>query len=221
MTGAQLIAYVKRRLGISNLAAIEQGGPFGDTAIEDALSEGRDALLQLFADLAPLVVQALVTLEAQADGRTYLLPAATKDPYRVLGVRAKTTLELLEPANELDQDNGEYEWRDTRTLYLAEHVNPPGGLEAFLVVHRAEIDSTTAEADIGLPTTCHRALGKYAAWLILTADEKSDATQAERALAKELARLESIYSDYDADAGLALREALLKTEGEVHSDMLY
>lgn len=218
MDGAQLLAYTKRRLGEYGLA--NEAGR--DDELYAYITEGRDVLLATFADVAPVVVQQVITLEQDpANNRRFTLPAATNDPYRVLAVRAVTTGEELIPSSSLNQDGGHYEWRTIRELRLADDVDPPGGIEIVVVVSSAAIDSTTTESAVGVPTTCHYAIGKAAAVLALTADEESDASVAQRLLAAELQKLERLYGSYDDNGGAALRQALLQSYGGWLGDSLY
>jgi hypothetical protein len=218
MTGPELLAYLQRRLGEHGLA-VESGRA---DELYDYLTEGRDELLAVFADVAPIVVKQTVTLEADGgDDRNLKLPDATKDPYRVLDVRAVTTREPLIPSAVLNQDDGHYVWRSIRGLRLGDGVNAPGGVEVDLVPHRGAITAATAEADVGLPTTCHRAVGKFAAVLALTADEESDASNARKLFASELSRLERLYGSYDDNGGAALRMAFMQSYGQWLGDTLY
>jgi hypothetical protein len=218
MNGAALLTYVQRRLGESGLA-VESGR---SDELFDYITEGRDTLLQLFADAAPVVVKQIIALEVDgADDRKYTLPAATKDPYRVLVVRAITTGEELIPSAVLNQDDGHYVWRTIRELRLAEGINPPGGIEVEMVLHAADIVTGTAENAIGVPTTCHRAIGKHAVVLALTADEESDAANAIKLLGAELAQLQRLYGSFDDNGGAALRQAFMQSYGTWLGDDVY
>lgn len=222
MTGAALLSYVKERLGLTGVT-VEAGGPFGDTSLFDAITDARDTMRQVMALAAPVAVRKLVTLLVDpGDDRIYTLPTAEKDPYSLLELRAVTTRERLRPASEIDQDLGEYETVNLRKIRLAEHVNPPGGLEGYYVVREGDdpIGTGTTEPNVGLPTTLHRATGKLAAHLALTRDEGSDATQAERLFLQELDRLDELYSEFDNMGGVSLREAFLASYGEQYGDML-
>lgn len=218
MTGAEFLTYMKRRLAENGVAASAER----DAELLDYATEGRDAVLLAFAEAAPIVVKSFVTLEVDgADDRLYALPAATRDPLRVLllrdtGCRGRE----LSPSSQIDEDSGEYVWRTIRQVQLAECVALVGALEGEFVLHRAAITAATAEADIGLPTTCHRAAAKFAVVLALTADEESDASVAIGLFQRELDALEKLYGEYDANGGLALRHALMKSLGAEFGDTL-
>lgn len=217
MTGAELLTYVQRRLAEAGLDV-----PAERTAeLYDYITEGRDTLLQAFALTAPVVVKAVVTLEQVGATQVWQFPAATKDPYRVLQVYDSETLEPLDPSAKLDNDAGHYAWVTLRSLRLAQDVALEGAPAVDAVLHGGAIVAGTAEAAIGLPTTCHRAIGKLAAVLALTADEESDARTAAGLFQREIDQLERIYGDYDANGGLALRHALMAAIGAAHGDTLY
>lgn len=221
MTGAQLLTYLKRRLA-------EQGLTLEADRVDelyDYLTEGRDALLQSFALAAPIVVQAApIALEQPDpvnDPRLWQLPAATKDLYKVLVVREVESKELFSPAGSIEQDAGDYEWVTLRSLRLSESSDPGSGIEVIVVPSKADIVAGTAEVDVGLPTTCHRAIGKFAAVLALTADEESDATNAVGLFSKEVDQLERIYGEYDAMGGAALRSIFMANIGALAGDSIY
>lgn len=218
MTGAELLIYVKRRLGEDGLT-VEAGY---DDELYDYITEGRDWLVQDLALSAPVTVRQLVTLEEDGtDDRLWNFPSGTKDPLRSLVVRAVNTREPLTPAGTLDVDNGDYEWITPRQLRLAESVNPPGGVEGYFILQRAAIGAATTEDAVGLIVPFHRAIGKAAVVLALTADEESDARNAMGLLQRELDSLARIYGEYDARGGLALREALMQGIGQHLGDTLY
>jgi hypothetical protein len=217
MTGAQLLTYLKTRLGITGVGQDQ----WSDTELYDFLTEGRDDVKQALSMAAPIVVQELVTFEDTGSGQIWQMPAATKDPLRCLGLRAVTGRRHLTPSAFLDQDGGDYEWITTRKVRLAEYVEPTGGLEGYFILQGAAIASGTAEADIGVIVPLHRLLAKYAAVLALTADEDSDATNAMGLMQRELDKIERLYSEYDGLGGLAFRQALLMAYGEQHGDTLY
>lgn len=218
MTGVQLLSYLKRRLAEAGLTVDAER----DAELYDALTEGRDELLQAFSLAAPIVVKTTITLEVDGtDDRIYRFAAAAKDPYRVIEVRDKETREPLTPAATLDVDGGDYAWDSLRQLRIAEHVGVAKGIEVVYVAAAADITSATTEAGVGLPVTCHRAVGKFAAVLALTADEESDATNAKELFDRELEKLERVYGEYDASGGLALREAIMESAGNLFNDSLY
>jgi hypothetical protein len=218
MTGVQLLAYLKRRLAEAGLTVTAER----DDELYDNLTEGRDELLQAFSLAAPVVVKTTITLEVDpADDRIYNFAAAAKDPYRVLEVRDKESHEPLTPAATLNVDGGDYAWDSIRRLWLAEHVGVAEGVEVVYVPAGVAIDAATTEAQVGLPTTCHRAVGKFAAVLALTADEESDAKNATALYQRELEKLERIYGEFDASGGFSLREALMESAGNLMNDTLY
>lgn len=207
MTGAALHAYVVRRLAENDVTV------HADRADElyDYITEGRDELVQAFVLAAPVVVRSAVTLEEDgSDDRVWSFPAATADPLRIISVHpVNYPGRRLQPAANLNEDNGEYVWDSVRDLRLADGIEPTGGVQVHAVLQGADIDVDTAEADIGLPTPCHRAIGKYAVVLALTANEKSDARGAMGLYSRELDKLERIYGEFDEAGGAALREVLL------------
>lgn len=218
MDGAGLQTYLQRRLAESGLN-LESGRV---AELYDYLTEGRDALLQAFALSCPVVVQQFVTLVVDAvDAQVYRFPAATPDPLRIIMVREKETRSPLTPAATIDFDGGEYVWENLRQLRLAVSASPGAGLEAIYVPSGADITATTTALQVGLPVTCHRAIGKYAAVLALTADEESDATNAMGLFQREMDVLEKMYGDYDASTGFSLREAIMGSAGELFNDSLY
>jgi hypothetical protein len=222
VNGAELLAYVKRRLRLEGVTIEAQGAE--ENTLFDYLTEGRDTLLQVFAKRAPVLVQELVALQVDpADSRLYNFPAATTDPLACISLRSVTTREPLIPSAEtmLDTDAGEYEWLSPRQVRLAEHVDPPGGLEGFFVLTKPAITAVTTEAGVGLPVPTHRCLGKYAALLHLTADEESDAANAEKLFTQELDRLIKLYAQFDRHGGEALRQAFLSAYGDWMADSLY
>lgn len=221
MTGAQLLTYLKRRLA-------EQGLTLEADRVDelyDYLTEGRDELLSTFALAAPIVVQstpiALVQVDAVNDPTLWKIPDATKDLLRVITVREKESKELFAGSGAIDQDAGDYEWVTTRQLRLSESADAGAGIEVIVVPHQGDIVAGTTEANIGLPTPCHRAIGKYAAVLALTADEESDATSALGLFSRELDKLERIYGDFDAMGGATLRSIFMQSIGSLSGDTIY
>lgn len=221
MTGAALLTYMKRRLrlvGVNIPAAGEE-----ENALMDYCTEGRDTLRQVFAQRAPVLVQEYLTLEVDVvDNRIYRLPVATLDPLKIVNVRGITMRDRLTPSAQtmLDDDGGQYEVLNLRTIRIGEHANPVGGLEAQVVLAQAPITTATAEAAIGVPTTCHRAIGKYGALLYATADEDTDGSVLEKQFLQEVDRLIKLYAQYDNNAGEGLRQAMLAAYGEWHGDSL-
>jgi hypothetical protein len=215
VTGAQFLTYMKRRLAEQGLTVDAER----DNELLDYATEGRDGILQVFAEAAPVVVKQIVSFDPPV-GVLYSLPAGTKDPYRALCVRDAGTGRELDPSSSIQNDAGEYVWRTLRQLQLADWVSLEGALEAEMVLHAGAIDSATAEAAIGLPTTCHRAAAKLGVVLALTADEQSDATNAMGLFQREMEILERLYGEYDGNGGLALRNALMKSLGTAYGDSL-
>lgn len=222
MNGAALLTYMKRRLrlvGVNIPAASEE-----ENALMDYATEGRDTLLQVFAQRAPILVREVVTLEVDvADSHLFNLPAATKDPLKILNTRAVTTRDPLIPSatDLLDSDGGEYEWLSLRQVRVGEHVAPPGGLQAVVVLAKDAITTATAEGSIGLPVPCHRAIGKYGARLYVTADEDADGSVLEKDFLQEVDRLIKLYAQFDRNGGEGLRQAMLHSLGEWQGDSLY
>lgn len=222
MTGAQLLTYMKRRLrlvGVTIPAASED-----ENALMDYATEGRDTLLQVFAQRAPILVRQFVTLEQDVtDSALFNFPAATKDPLKILNTRAVTTRDPLVPSAEhlLDSDGGEYEWLSLRQVRVGEHVVPPGGLQIAAVLVADSLTTATSEAAIGVPIPCHRAIGKYGALLYVTADEDADGSVLEKQFLQEVDRLIKLYAQFDNNAGEGLRQAMLRAYGEWQGDALY
>lgn len=221
MTGAQLLTYLKRRLA-------EQGLTLEADRVDelfDYLTEGRDALLQSFALAAPIVVQAApIALEQPDpvnDPKLWRLPLATKDLYKVMAIREIESKELFSPSATIEQDAGDYEWVTLRSIRLGESSDPGAGIEMIVVPHQGDIVAGTTEPNIGLPTPCHRAIGKFAAVLALTADEESDASNALGLFSKEIDNLERIYGEYDAMGGAALRSIFMANIGALAGDSIY
>lgn len=222
MNGAALLTYMKRRLrlvGVNIPAASEE-----ENALMDYATEGRDTLLQVFAQRAPILVREFVTLEVDVvDSHIYRLPAATKDPLKLLNLRGKENRDRFNPSADtmLDSDGGQYEVLDIRTVRIGEHVTPLGGLEAAIVLVKDAITTATAEAAIGVPIPTHRALGKYGALLYATADEDADGSILEKQYLQEIDRLIKLYAQFDNNAGEGLRQAMLAAYGEWQGDSLY
>lgn len=222
MDGAALLTYMKRRLrlvGVTIAPASED-----ENALMDAATEGRDTLRQIFAQRAPILVREFVTLEQDVNNSAlFNLPAATKDPLKVLNIRPVTTRDTMIPSAEdlLDTDGGEYEWLSLRQVRVGEHVAPPGGLEISVVLFKDAITTATAEAAIGVPVAAHRAVGKYGALLYATADEDTDGSILEKQFLQEVDRLIKLYAQYDRNGGAGLRQAMLQAFGEWQGDSLY
>lgn len=221
MNGAQLQAYVQRRLAETglNLEADRVN------ELYDYITEGRDELLASFALAAPLVVQsAPIALEQPDPVNSPLLwqiPAANRDPFRIITIREKETGEAFAPSAALNQDGGDYEWVTTRQIKLSDDTDPGMGIQVIYVPHAGDIVVGTTEANIGLPTPCHRAIGKYAAVLALTADEESDAANAMALFGRELERLERIYGDFDMMGGASLRTIFMESIGRQLGESTY
>jgi hypothetical protein len=220
MDGPGALHYVQRRLAEFGLAVESER----ETELYDYLTEGRDELIKVFAEAAPIVVRQTVSLEPDAaDTRLFNFPAATKDPYRVIRVYDSGTGESLTPSDQLNFDGGHYTWDSLRALRLGDFVSPTGTIRVEAVLDASPITAATTDtaADWGLPTTCHRAACKWAAVLALTADEESDATAAMGLFQREITHLENLYGAYDSAGGLALREAFMRSIGEQFGDTLY
>jgi len=221
MNGAALQTYVRRRLA-------EQGLNLEADRVDelyDYITEGRDDLLSAFALAAPLVVQTPPIALEQPDPvntpNVWRIPLANKDPYRIITVREIESGEGFGMSGALNQDGGDYEWQTLRQLKLSDDTDVGSGIEVIYVPHAADIVAGTAEAAIGLPTTCHRAIGKFAAVLALTADEESDATNAMGLFSRELDRLERIYGDFDAMGGASLRSIFMQSIGAQLGESTY
>lgn len=219
MTGAQLVAFVKQRLGTETLSADER---YTTANIEDALTFSRDQIVERMVMAAPVVVQQTVTLDVNpTDSTLYTVPSATKDPLRVLEVREVSTGQPLDPSGSLNQDGGHYRWNTTRELQLADDVSPSGGLEADVIVMQAAITNASAETAIGLPTPFHRAIGLGAAVLLLTVDEETDARVSDGLYEREMDRLERVFGEFDQRQGATLlRSTQLANYADEMGDMI-
>jgi hypothetical protein len=223
MDGAAFLTYMQRRLAENGLSVDAERV----AELLDYATEGRDLVLQALATAAPVAVKAVVQLELDptapgGSDRYYRFPLTTKDPYRVLDVVEANTDRPLSPSASLNQDGGEYVWVNTRQLRLSDDADPDGGINVTYVPSvSGNIAVGTAEKDIGLPVPCHRCAAKAGVVLALTADEQSDARAAIRLYEQEIDTLSTLYGDYDANGGLALREALLASIGTSSGDTLY
>lgn len=224
MDGAALYLYLQRRLAENGLAV--ESGRAG--TLYDYLTEGRDEVKARLALVAPTLFAEGVTLElVDADLNTWKIPDATADLIRTDGVYWQSTSyapQLLTPSAQLNRDDGGYVWTSPRTLQLRRGLSVTavsgGALQVLGVLQGDDIDETTPEADVGLPTPCHRAIAQMAAVLALTADEESDAAIAERRFEATMFRLEQQYGSFDVNDGMKLRHALLATATNQYGDML-
>jgi hypothetical protein len=222
--GAGLLLYVKRRLAESGLT-LEAGR---EATLYDALTEGRDIVKGRLALVAPTLFADAITLELEdADLNQWKLPDASADLIRTDGVywnSSSLVPQLLTPSAQLNRDDGAYVWVSPRALQLRRGLAVSsvtgGALRVLGVAHGADIDEETEEADVGLPTPCHRAIGQMAALLALTADEESDGSIAERRFEQTMLQLENQYGSFDTNDGMKLRHALLATATNQYGDML-
>lgn len=223
MTGVQLLLYLERRLAENGLTSLEAGR---EDDLYDALTEGRDVVLGRLALVTPELFITPVTLEADdADLNTYRLPAATKDPIRIPSLwLTSSTLppRMLTPSAQLGRDDGDYVLRSPRIWQLRSTLalGATDALEVRAVLSGADIVAGTTEAEVGLPTPTHRAIGLAAAVAALTVDEESDASIATRRFETEMARLEDLYGSYDLNDGMKLRHALLASAAVEFGEML-
>jgi hypothetical protein len=220
MTGLQLYTYLQRRLGIADVPQDQ----WSEAELYDYLTEARDEVVQRLSLAAPLFVAEWVTLElVPGETKIYRIPEATADPLRCLILRGSSTKAAITPSAELDSDLGQYEWRSLRTLELATGVrlSSNDSLEGYFILHRGPIDDETTEAGVALPTTFHRAVGKFAAILALTTDEDAAPSAAIAAYESEMSRLELVASEYDGSAGFAFRESFLMNYGRQHPETTY
>lgn len=211
MTGAQLLAYTKQRLAEQGLTV--EGSRTAE--LYDSITEARDEIRQRLAmsQAGSLAVRETVTLEAGDTERLYTVPEDTTEPIRVLAVRV--------PGKTAPLHASLYSWTDLRTVQLACGYGSSAGLELVAVLRIDDaIDGSTAEADVGLPVSAHRACGKLAAALALTVDEESDASVAMALYEREMQRLEALFADRDINAGSALGDALLEGYYEHFGDMI-
>jgi hypothetical protein len=219
--GAALNKYVLRRLAEEGLT-LEANRV---NELYDYITEGRDELLASMALAAPIVVQSAPIAMVQPDPintpLVWKIPDGNKDPFRVIAIRDKEGGELFTLAGTLNQDGGDYEWVSLRQIKFSDDTDSSGGPEIIYVPHAGDIVAGTTEANIGVPTTCHRAIGKYAAVLALTADEESDATNAMGLFSRELERLERIYGEYDAMGGASLRTIFMHSIGQQVGETIY
>ncbi|MGE0347323.1 MAG: hypothetical protein AB7N73_14495 [Gemmatimonadales bacterium] len=217
MTGEELARYVMRRLGMGSTPDDD----LPPEAIYDYCTEARDEVRRRASMAAPRLFLTTIALEAGSGTREYQVPAATKDPIAVEAVRVTPSLARLEPSSSLEQDGGDYVWRSPRLLVIAEHVDIGTGLELEAVVDVAAVTSATTEAEIGVPTAFHRAIGKMAAVLAMTQDDRSDAAVQLRLYEREMEQLEDRFASFDGQAGGELRQALLSSYGRQYGDAIY
>lgn len=217
MTGEELFRYVERRLGMESVPD-DDVTPEG---IYDALTEARDEVLRRASLAAPRLFLATITLEVAAGTRRYQVPAAYRDPVAVETVRVTPSLERLEPSSAIDQDGGDYQWLSPRLLVVGEHVDVGDGLEIEATVDLAPITSDTSEAAIGVPVPFHRAIGKFAALLVATIDDRSNGELSLRLYEREMEQLENRFAAFDGQAATELRQAILASYGRQHGDELY
>ena len=211
--GSDALAYLKRLLAIEGITQDN----WDDPALYDFLSEGRDMVLQALSMAAPGVVRSVQTMTDNGDD-TFTLDT---DPYRVIQLRHKTTRLPLVPSATIDQDTGDYEWTGPRDVQVAAGLTPTGGLEAVFIPAAAAIASGTAKNAWGIPQTCHRLACKGAALVALGTDEDLDPKNMTGLFQNELGKIEIIYSEFDANAGLSMREAFLDMYGEWMADSTY
>ena len=212
-TGADALAYLKRLLAIENITQDNWDSP----ALYDFLSEGRDMVMQTLSMAAPVTVRTFETMTDNGDD-TFTLGT---DPYRILELRHKTTKLPMVPSSALDQDTGDYEWIDPRNVRVSAGLTPTGGIEAIYVPAQAAMAANTAANLWGIPQTCHRLACKGAALIALGTDEDFDPTNIIGLFQNELSKIEVIYSEFDAMAGLGMREAFLHMYGEWMADSTY
>jgi hypothetical protein len=106
-------------------------------------------------------------------------------------------------------------------LTLSTGVTPPGGVQVLWVPSLAEIGEDTAQADLGLPTTCHMAMVKGAVVEVLSTDNEIEIKEPFGQFQMELQDIENNYAEYDALGGIGMREAFLATYGQWLGDMVY
>jgi len=224
MDGAALLAYTQRRLAEFGLA-VNAGRA---ATLYDAITEGRDEVQARLALIAPDLFGSDVTLEVlDADENTWKIPDDTADAVRTAGLYLTATgyeSVLLVPSAQLNVDAGDYVFRDPRTVQLRDGLSVTGAAGGALVLRcipqGGDIDGDTTEAEVGLPVPCHRAIGQYAAIVVLTADEESDAAVAERMFERTMQRLEEQYGSYDVNDGMKLRHAILAAGARNFPDRL-
>lgn len=218
MTGAELFLFVTRRVAEAGVTV----GAERTNELYDHITGARDDVKRELAIEFPRLLASKVTLEQDVtDDRKFTLPVATADPIAIVEVRELTTREPYDPSPNLDRDRGDYEWQSPREIRISEETDEGDGIQVVGVFQSAAIAVGTAEADIGLPTPCHRAIGLGAAMLALTVDEETDATIATGLYERELKKLRELYGNFDKQDGTALRHALMKTQGDLYGDMIY
>jgi hypothetical protein len=217
MTGEQLLRYLERRLGVDTTPDDD----LGPEELYDYLTEARDEVRRRLSMAAPRLQLVSVTLEAGSGTREYVVPSDMRDPIAVEAVRVLPSKRRLRPSASLDQDGGDYQWRDPRTLLIGEHVDIGQGVELEVTLDLGAINSQTAELAIGVPTWAHRAVGKLAALLAQSKDDRSDGRIALQLYEREMAQLEDRFATFDGQGGGELREAMLASYGEHHGDELY
>lgn len=218
MTGADALNYILRRLALEGLRDPETDDP----ELYELLTDGRDQVAMELGLAAPGLIKLEVALDVQVDDRLYNFPAGV-GAIRVLELRSTDTKVPLTPMASHD-DLGEYEWvQQDSQIRLATGVEIPGGVTMVYVPNASPIDEDTADttAAWGIPQIAHRTAAMYAVWQALITNEESDGRNAATTFAQSLERLGRTMSEYDANQGLAGRQAFLSAFGQQHADVIY
>lgn len=218
MTGATLLTFVLRRLAEAGVTVSAER----TAELYDHITGARDDVHRELVSVAKRIFSTAVTLEqGVADDRLFTLPAATADIIRIVEVRELTTREPYDRSGTLDEDAGDFIWQSARQVRVSDQTDEGDGIVLVAAFMGTAIDANTTEANIGLPTPCHRAIGYGAAVLALTVDEESDASVAAKLYEKELDKLRDQYGEMESQGGEALRHSLMKSIGEQYGDMIY
>jgi hypothetical protein len=212
-----LVRWVGRRIGIETLT--EEQLEFNELLAY--VNEGRDVvLLELAARMSrPSMFLSSVTLEEDGgNDRKYAVPTGTNTVLRWQEVRDVTYKQPLIPFF-THTDMGDYTVYADHVI-LNDNVAPPGGVEADIIEQPDPIVATTAEADIGVPTVAHSAVGMYAAYLALTVNEESDARNLMAQFNSRLDQIGLLLSRFHLDEGLSLRNQFLDSYGLQYGDMI-
>lgn len=215
MDGIELLETLERRLGLHAIVDERLTTP----VLLDALTETRDKIVRVFAQGAPVVVRATVTLTQGTPDTDYSF-AADVVPLKVLEVRSVTGAIPLRPSLSTN-DAGDYHFISPTTIRLSDGTSPPGGVEVVYIPAWRRIEQSTTEVNIGLPTPCHWAIIKGAVVEILSVDNESDIRLPLAQYQAEIMDLENMYGEFDALGGIAFREALMGSYGQWLGDTLY
>jgi hypothetical protein len=221
VNGPQALRYVLRRLALEGLSDPE----LDDPELYDYITEGRDYIATELAmcGFMGLAISVLLTEDSTKDPpELYIDTTSNPLPLRVLEIQEAASLTPLDPMATHD-DLGNYRFLERGRIQLADGINPEGGVNMVYMPEGVDIDADTLDTDAAwrLPTFCHRAACKYAAYLALTANEETDGKNAEKQFYRDMDRIQRLVSEFDAAGGIAFRKMFLASEGQRSADTLY